>query len=62
MTADQNLRFWNLDDTKSLPQPCFKFNCKHPPEDNLTALAVTKDSEILITADTSGQLKCWDIS
>lgn len=54
MTADQNLRFWNLDDTKSLPQPCFKFNCKHPPEDNLTALAVTKDSEILITADTSG--------
>jgi len=39
-----------------------KFHCKHPPDDNLTAVAVTKDNDILITGDTSGQLKVWDMT
>ena len=59
MTADQTLRFWSLKDAKA---PSFKFFCKHPPEDSLTAVACTKENNTLITADTSGQLKCWDIS
>jgi len=59
MTADQNLRFWSLKDAK---KPTFTFHCKHPEEDSLTAVGVTKDNEVLITGDTSGQLKVWDIS
>jgi WD40 repeat protein len=59
MTADQTLRFWSLTDANP---PTFKFMCKHPEEDSLTAVAVTRDNNTLITGDTSGQLKCWDIS
>ena len=59
MTADQNLRFWSLTDAKA---PTFKFHCKHPEDDSLTAVAISKDNNTLITADTSGQLKCWDIT
>ena len=43
-------------------KPTFKFHCKHPEEDSLSAVAVTKDNEIIVTGDTSGQLKCWDVS
>lgn len=59
MTADQTLRFWSLTDAKA---PTFKYSCKHPEEDSLTAVAVTKDNDLLITGDTSGQMKVWDIS
>jgi WD40 repeat protein len=62
MTADQNLRFWNILETQGGKQPSFKFNCKHPDEDGLTALSVTKDNNIIVTGDTSGQIKMWDIS
>lgn len=47
---------------KDAKPPTFKFHCKHPDDDHLTAIAVTKDNNTLVTADTSGQLKCWDIS
>ena len=59
MTADQYLRFWALTEAKP---PSFKFHCKHPADDSLTAVAVTKDNNTLVTGDTSGQLKMWDIS
>jgi len=62
MTADQYLRFWNINELKSNKLLSFKFHCKHPPEDSLTAVAVTKDNNFIITADTSGQLKKWDIT
>ena len=62
MTADQYLRFWNLDEHKSKKQMTFKYHCKHPPDDGLTSVAVTKDNNTLVTGDTSGQLKMWDIS
>lgn len=61
MTADQWLRFWNLTD-QSVLKPTFKFHCKHPEDDGLTAIATTKDNDYLITGDTSGQMKLWDIS
>ena len=38
MTADQNLRFWELKDAKA---PTFKFHCRHPQGDHLTAMAVS---------------------
>ena len=38
MTADQHLRFWELTDAKA---PTFKFHCRHPEDDHLTAVAVT---------------------
>jgi WD40 repeat protein len=59
MTADQWLRFWDLTDSKA---PAFKFHCGHPEEDSLSAVAATKDNNTLVTADTSGQLKVWDVS
>lgn len=63
MTADQMLRFWTTDELKADgPNPSFKFRCNHPDEDNLTAVAVTEDNDIIVTGDTSGQMKMWDIS
>ena len=59
MTADQWIRFWDLKDSKA---PSFKFHCGHPKEDSLTAIAATKDNKTLVTGDTSGQMKVWDIS
>jgi len=61
MSADQMLRFWNLDSVSD-PTPTFKFHCKHPSDDGTTAIATTKDNDYLITGDTSGQMKLWDIS
>jgi len=51
MSADQCLRFWELMDAKA---PTFKYQCKHPQDDHLTAIAVTKDNDILLTGDTGG--------
>lgn len=62
MTADQHLRFWSLNELTGGKQPSFKIHCKHPPDDGLTAVAVTSENDILLTGDTSGQLKMWDIS
>lgn len=59
MTADKHLRFWSLTDAKA---PSFKFFCNHPPEDSLTAMAITKDNNFIITGDTSGQIKMWDVT
>ena len=51
MTADKLLRFWDLSDAKP---PTFTFDTRHPEDDHLTAVAVTKDNNILLTGDTSG--------
>jgi hypothetical protein len=39
MTADQYLRFWNLNELTAGKQPSFKFHCKHPDDDGLSAVA-----------------------
>lgn len=62
MTADQWLRFWDLNELTTDNQPSFKFHCKHPRDDQLTACAVTNDNNTIVTADTSGQMKIWDIT
>lgn len=51
MSADQLLRFWDMTDAKA---PTFTYHCGHPKEDSLTAVAITKDNNTLITGDTSG--------
>ena len=51
MTPDQTLRFWSLVDTAA---PTFKYHCRHPDDDHLTAIAFTQDNNILVTGDTSG--------
>jgi len=62
MSADQWLRFWSLDELTTDDQPSFSFHCKHPDDDQLSACAVTEDNNTLVTGDTSGQLKIWDIT
>ena len=67
MSADQYLRFWNLNELSGGKQPSFKYYCKHNPYgdndlDGLSAIQLTQDNTTLLTGDTSGQLKCWDIS
>jgi WD40 repeat protein len=67
MTCDQWLRFWVLDDLKETKVPCFRINANHPneedrSEENLTAIAVSEDCDAIITGDTSGQMKMWDVS
>ena len=62
MTADQWLRFWSLNELDT-EGPSFKFDCKHSEDDTdqLTACATTKSNQTLVTADTSGQMKIWNI-
>jgi len=59
MTADQKLRLWDIKDAQP---PVFTFDCAHPKEDSLSAIAVTKCNNFLVTGDTSGQMKMWDIT
>jgi hypothetical protein len=48
------LRFWSIDELNAVKILSFKFHCKHPPDDSLSAAAVTKDNNFIITGDTSG--------
>ena len=59
VTPDQYLRFWDLKDGKA---PTMKFHCRHPIDDHLTAIAFSMDNDTMVTCDTSGQLKMWDIT
>ncbi len=60
--ADQSIRFWDLNDLSSGKQPLFKFTNMHEQKEALTALAVDSRDEKLVTADTMGRFKLWDIS
>ena len=61
MTADQTLRFWNLNELDD-PRPTFKFKVKHPVEDGLSAISTSVENDLFITGDTSGCMKLWDVS
>lgn len=59
MSADQYLRFWNLNELSGGKQPSFKYYCKHNPYgdndlDGLSAIQLTQDNTVLLTGDTSG--------
>ena len=58
-TADQKLRFWDL---KEIPKkPLFTLHVEHGAGESLTAFKATKDAKFFVTADTRGQIKCWNM-
>lgn len=61
VTADQMIRFWDYDITDS-KQPVFTLYGDHDKLDSLTAIATTEDNKYLITGDTAGCIKKWDLS
>jgi WD40 repeat protein len=61
-SADQTIRFWDLNDLTSGKPPLFKFCDTHETGEALTALAIDSLDEKLVTADTKGRFKLWDIS
>lgn len=58
-TADQKIRFWNLEDMPS--KPLETLYTDQGEGEALTAFKATSDGKFLITGDTAGQLKCWDL-
>ena len=67
MSADQMLRFWDLDDLASMKPPVFKFYANHMnpvASDQLTGMDITKieNNDRLVTADTSGRIKMFNLS
>ena len=61
-TADQTIRFWDLNDLSSGKQPIFKMKVDHEKGDALTMIAVNSNNDRLVSADTKGRIKLWDIS
>lgn len=59
-TADQKVRFWDLDDLPS--RPLETLDVDHGAGEALTAFRATSDGKFLVTGDTAGQLKCWDLT
>jgi hypothetical protein len=43
-------------------QPIFKMKVNHAEGDALTMIAVNIDCDRLVTTDTAGRMKLWDIS
>jgi len=67
MSADQMIRFWDLDDLQSQKPPVFKFMADHINKvypDQLTGLAVTKieNNDRCVTSDTTGRIKMFNFS
>mmetsp|Transcript_98809 Transcript_98809/g.135890 ORF Transcript_98809/g.135890 Transcript_98809/m.135890 type:complete len:146 (+) Transcript_98809:1960-2397(+) len=60
-SSDGWIRFWKIDDLTNAKKPP-KMHIDHDPEDALTALNCNEDNDRLITCDTSGRIKLWDIS
>lgn len=61
VSADQTIRFWNFDITKGR-QPVFTLHGDHERLDSLSAIATTMDNNFLVTGDTAGCLKMWDLT
>jgi WD40 repeat protein len=61
VTADQKIRFWDFDVTSG-KQPVFTLYGDHDKLDSLTAVATDEDNDYILTGDTAGCIKLWDIS
>lgn len=61
-SADQKLRFWNLADMQSNQYFLGSMKARHDPGDALTVLTVNSECTRLVTADTAGRLKLWDLT
>ena len=65
MSADQYLRFWDIDDLASQRGPVFKIYADHMnsfANDQLTGVAITKENDRFVTTDTIGRVKMFNIS
>lgn len=61
-TADQTLRFWDLLDLQSQKYILGSMKVNHAEGDALTQVTVNEDCTRMITSDSAGRLKLWDIS
>ena len=61
-TADQTIRFWDLTDITANKPPLFKFEKFLDKEESLSAFAVDETNQILLTGDTAGRIKKFDLS
>ena len=61
VSADQKIRFWDFDVTASR-QPVFTLYGDHDRLDSLSTIATTEDNNWLITGDTTGNMKMWDLT
>lgn len=61
-TADQKLRFWDLRDLQSQKYILGSMKVNHAEGDALTQIAVDSECSRLLTADTAGRIKLWDIT
>jgi WD40 repeat protein len=56
------MRFWDLNDITHIKEPSNKMYADHLKGESLTAVGSDKENDYLITGDTKGHLKVWDIS
>jgi WD40 repeat protein len=61
VSADQTIRFWDFDVTGAR-QPVFTFYGNHEKLDSLSTIATTEDNDYLVTGDTAGCMKMWDLT
>ena len=65
MSADQCLRFWDIDNLQSHQGPVFKMYANHMNSfaaDQLTGIAISKSNDRFVTTDTIGRIKMFNIS
>ncbi len=61
VSADQKIRFWDFDVTSGR-QPVFTLDGEHDKLDSISTIATTDDNNWIITGDTSGNMKLWDLN
>lgn len=57
--ADGFLRFWAAFDAKD--QLLYRQSSKHRPGESVLSMAASKDGDQLVTADSGGYVKVWDV-
>ena len=65
MSADQMIRFWDLEELQAHKPPVFKFHAGHinpAADEQLTGLAITQENDRIVTTDTSGRIKMFNIA
>ena len=61
VSADQMIRFWDFD-VSSSRQPVFSLYGDHDKLDSLTSICTDVENEFIVTGDTSGGMKMWDLT
>lgn len=61
VSADQKIRFWDFDVTSGR-QPIFTLYGDHDKLDSISAISTTEDNKYIVTGDTGGNMKMWDLN